>query len=77
MVELPALHEGGALELRHEGETMRFAHGGMAGALTSHWAAYYAASGHELTPVTSGRRLSLLSERSLKAAEGDGDERKS
>ena len=60
MVELPALHEGGALELRHEGETLRFAHGGMAGALTSHWAAYYAASGHELTPVTSGRRLSLL-----------------
>ena len=60
MVELPALHEGGTLELRHEGETLRFAHGGMAGALTSHWAAYYAASGHELTPVTSGRRLSLL-----------------
>jgi hypothetical protein len=60
VVELPALHEGGALELRHEGETLRFAHGGMAGAFTSHWAAYYAASGHELTPVTNGRRLSLL-----------------
>ena len=59
MLELPAIHEGGALELSHEGETLRFSHSGMNGAMSVHWAAFYAASGHQLTPVTSGRRLSL------------------
>ena len=59
MVDLPALHEGGALELSHEGETLRFGQAGMAGAMSAHWVAFYAASGHQLTPVTSGRRLSL------------------
>lgn len=60
MVDLPTLHEGGALELSHEGETLRFGQAGMAGAMSAHWVAYYAASGKHLTPVTSGRHLSLL-----------------
>ena len=60
VVQLPALHEGGALELSHEGETLRFGQAGMAGAMSTHWAAFYAAGDRTLTPVTSGRRLSLL-----------------
>ena len=58
-VELPSIHEGGALELGHEGEMVRFDHAGIAGATTCHWAAFYTASSRKLDPVTSGRRLSL------------------
>ena len=58
--QLPALHEGGTLELRHEGETLRLGQAGMAGARAAHWAAFYSSTGPQLTPVTSGRRLSLV-----------------
>ena len=60
VIELPTMHEGGALVLSHEGETMRFGHTGVPAALTSHWAAFYDASARELQPVTKGSRLSLL-----------------
>ncbi len=60
VLELPALHEGGTLELHHEGETLRLGQAGMAGARAAHWAAFYSSTGPQLTPVTSGRRLSLV-----------------
>ena len=58
VVTLPSTHAGGALEVRHDGETVRFASG--EGPLTdAGWCAFYADCEHEILRVESGYRVAL------------------
>ena len=58
VVTLPSTHSGGALEVRHDGETVRFASG--EGTLTeAGWCAFYADCEHEILRVESGYRVAL------------------
>jgi len=59
VVSLPSLHEGGALVVRHQGETRRFDLRVEAPSRVA-WTAFYADCVHELEPVTSGYRLALV-----------------
>jgi hypothetical protein len=59
IVALPAVHEGGQLVVRHEGSesTVDF---GRQSRFHTQFAAFYADCEHEVRPVTSGFRLSLV-----------------
>ena len=58
VVTLPSTHSGGALEVRHDGDTVRFASG--EGTLTeAGWCAFYADCEHEIRTVESGYRVAL------------------
>ena len=58
VVTLPSTHSGGALEVRHDGDTVRFASG--EGTLTeAGWCAFYADCEHEILRVESGYRVAL------------------
>jgi len=59
VVSLPSVHEGGALVVRHAGETRRFELRVEAPSRVA-WSAFYADCVHELEPVTSGYRLALV-----------------
>lgn len=60
VITLPSAHEGGELIVRHEGreETIHF--GGDQNAFQTQFAAFYADCEHEIRPVKSGFRLSLI-----------------
>ena len=53
---LPGAHKGGALTVRHGGDTLSF---GAGGADAWRWAAWYADCGHALEPVEDGVRVAL------------------
>lgn len=73
VVCLPLEHEGGALEVRHEGNSIAFdwGKGGKSedGAFVQ-WAAFYSDCEHEVLEVTSGHRLTLTY--NLYAIRGNG-----
>lgn len=84
VLTLPCEHSGGALVVRHAGEEMRFPKADVAGSPASlaapTWAAYYGDCKHEVQPVTSGYRISLvynlLIDEDKDAAEGKSKKRK-
>jgi hypothetical protein len=60
VVCLPSRHEGGALLVSHDGETRRIEFGGLEGAYSVQYAAFYTDCKHEIEPVTHGYRVSLV-----------------
>ncbi len=60
VVGLPSRHEGGTLVVSHDGETRTIDFGGPAGAYNVQYAAFYTDCKHEIEPVTSGYRVSLV-----------------
>lgn len=60
VVCLPSIHEGGQLEVRHEGQTVNFDWGMPETARPEiQWAAFYSDCEHEVLEVTSGHRITL------------------
>ena len=61
VVCLPVRHEGGDLEVRHQGQTMTFdwASGSDSDSPQIQWAAFYSDCEHEVLPVRSGHRITL------------------
>lgn len=60
VVCLPSVHQGGELEVRHEGRTMTFDWSMPEAARPEiQWAAFYSDCEHEVLQVTSGHRITL------------------
>uniref|UniRef100_A0A8H7K6Z2 Fe2OG dioxygenase domain-containing protein n=1 Tax=Bionectria ochroleuca TaxID=29856 RepID=A0A8H7K6Z2_BIOOC len=59
VVCLPVKHEGGALEVRHDDEVMKFDWGSTSEQPELQWAAFYSDCEHEVFPVQSGHRITL------------------
>ncbi|EQC25455.1 hypothetical protein SDRG_16674, partial [Saprolegnia diclina VS20] len=59
LVQLPAEHTGGHLDVRHRGQTKRFGLDGPASADALHYCAFFADVHHAVAPLTSGHRLVL------------------
>ncbi|KAH8768160.1 hypothetical protein F5883DRAFT_418622, partial [Diaporthe sp. PMI_573] len=60
VVCLPCVHQGGQLEVRHEGRTMTFDWSMPEAARPEiQWAAFYSDCEHEVLEVTSGHRITL------------------
>ncbi|KAH7322402.1 hypothetical protein B0I35DRAFT_425761 [Stachybotrys elegans] len=61
VVCLPLEHEGGTLEVRHEGQTFKYdwASGTDVDGPQIQWAAFYSDCEHEVLPVKSGYRITL------------------
>ncbi len=60
VVCLPSRHEGGRLMVSHDGETRTIDFGDPASAYHVQYAAFYTDCRHEIEPVTSGYRVSLI-----------------
>ncbi|KDO28054.1 hypothetical protein SPRG_22189 [Saprolegnia parasitica CBS 223.65] len=59
LVQLPAEHTGGHLDVLHRGQTKRFGLDGPASADALHYCAFFADVHHAVAPLTSGHRLVL------------------
>ncbi|CAH0040066.1 unnamed protein product [Clonostachys rhizophaga] len=59
VVCLPVKHEGGALEVRHNDEVMKFDWASTSEQPELQWAAFYSDCEHEVFPVQSGHRITL------------------
>ena len=60
VVCLPSQHEGGTLMVSHDGETKQIDFSAPEGAYNVQYAAFYTDCRHEIEPVTSGYRVSLI-----------------
>ncbi len=65
---LPSQHSGGALVVRHDGMEERIEFDEAAGGYQIQYAAFYADCEHEVEPVTSGHRICLVYNLSMKAS---------
>ncbi|CAH0057233.1 unnamed protein product [Clonostachys solani] len=59
VVCLPVKHDGGALEVRHNDEVMKFDWASTSEQSELQWAAFYSDCEHEVFPVQSGHRITL------------------
>src|SRR4029079_7834932 len=57
---LPSRHTGGALIVRHDGQTRRIDFGSKEGQFKTQYAAFYADCEHQIEPVESGYRICLI-----------------
>ena len=60
VVCLPSRHAGGALIVRHDGQTKRIDFGAKENQFKTQYAAFYADCEHEIEPVESGYRICLI-----------------
>ena len=60
VVCLPSRHEGGALIVKHGGQTKTIDFGGADSEFKTQYASFYADCQHEIRPVTSGFRICLV-----------------
>jgi hypothetical protein len=60
VVCLPSRHAGGALIVRHDGQTKRVDFGAKENQFKTQYAAFYADCEHEIEPVESGYRICLI-----------------
>ena len=60
VIVLPSAHEGGELIVRHDGQEQTLEFGGTDSPFRLQYGAFYADCEHEIRPVKSGHRLSLV-----------------
>jgi hypothetical protein len=60
VVCLPSRHEGGTLQVSHDGQTVNIDFGGDDAEFKIQYAAFYADCQHEIKPVTAGHRVCLV-----------------
>lgn len=60
VIALPSVHEGGELVVWHDGQKQTIDFSKAAGALHTHFAAFYADCEHEILPIREGYRLCLV-----------------
>jgi hypothetical protein len=60
VIVLPSMHEGGELVIRHDGREETIDFGGPDSRFITRYAAFYADCEHEIRPVNSGFRLTLV-----------------